>query len=88
MALSTVRPSWTPPFHGNLDMSWEELTRLSDRELLLLLHQRVDQLEQKVDPVVKWHTMAVGQLALLRWAWTGVIALLGLAIASHAAHWW
>lgn len=67
-------------------MSWEELTRLSDRELLLLLHQRVDQLEQKVDPVVKWHTMAVGQLSLLRWASTAVIALLGLAIAGHAAH--
>ena len=89
MALSAVRPTWTPPPRGNLDMSWEELTRLSDRELLLLLHQRLEQLDQKVEGLEekvekRWDTT----WRVLAWAIGALFSVVALFIAGHAAKIW
>ncbi len=70
-------------------MSWEELTRLSDRELLLLLHQRSEGLDQKIDRLdEKVEDRWRATWKVLAWAVGVMISLFGLFIAGHAAKLW
>lgn len=70
-------------------MTWEELTRLSDRELLLLLHQRLEVQDAKIDRVEqkgddRWKTT----WRVLAWAVGALFSVIALFIAGHAAKLW
>lgn len=65
-------------------MTWEQLTSLSDREVLLLLHQRMDTVEgrlHKMERSQEWSAGAKAIVGFLKWGAAWVISIAAVIFA-------
>jgi hypothetical protein len=95
MALAWNRPACRLPPRGRLDMSPAELNNLADRELLVLLHERVERLRETVEKL----STRVDKLSESEGIWSGawsavktavpwLTAAVAVWVAGRQAHLW